>query len=71
MARDLGYGGVANTNGPRNFSGKETAVAIVSQSSYVGSGLASGIGFRSRKRELLWWAFTILKKKESIYVRNT
>ena len=28
MAAVLGYGGVANTNGLRTFTGKETAVAV-------------------------------------------
>mgnify|MGYP001576678339 CR=1 FL=1 len=27
MARDLGYGGLANTNGPRSFAGKAAASA--------------------------------------------
>lgn len=27
MARALGYGGIANTNGARNFSGKEEAIS--------------------------------------------
>ena len=27
MARDFGYGGIANTNGPRSFAGKEAAAA--------------------------------------------
>jgi hypothetical protein len=57
--RVLGYGGLANTFGLRDFSGKEAAVAVPSiEAAYVGSGLGSGIGFRKRKRELLWWAFS-------------
>lgn len=55
--RVLGYGGLANTFGLRDFSGKQPAVVGNNEQSYVGSGLASGIGFRTRKRELLWWAF--------------
>lgn len=63
MAVVLGYGGLANTNGARNFSGKEESIDVGGEieSGYTGSGLASGLGMRNQKRRLLWWAFKRLE----------
>ena len=42
MARVLGYGGIANTNGARNFSGKVEAAGIVG-SSRISIGISIGL----------------------------
>ncbi len=46
MARDFGYGGVANTNGPRSFAGKEAAVAVAAGGQVV---YTSRYGVRGRR----------------------
>lgn len=52
MARDLGWGGIANTNGPRSFAGKAAAAVFTPEGASERHALVGRARVRARD---MWW----------------
>ena len=70
MARVLGYGGIANTNGARNFN-RGAIVSTSPDSDFVGSGQPFNNGIRRRNRQLLRWTVFLIGLLRGIFNAST